>query len=129
MNQDAQIDKIVEQHRAADVDAEYDETITDVDYPEPEPRDRINPAVAFGAALSDLLSVRRFNGLITFGFDPVEGKPTIHLTADYFNRHLADNWTVTEEAFPSHGFVEKQIDFEPCKIFCIESCKFVRAKP
>jgi len=128
MSNEAKLDSIVDKHRARDVDAEFDEVITDADYPEPEPepKPRINQAIKLGAMLADLLNAESFDGLITIGSSVSQKKPSVHVTADYFNRHLADNWEVKTKDIPLIGMVEKSIDFEPCKIFCMENAEFVR---
>lgn len=125
---EAQIDNIVEQQRAADVDAEYGETITDTDYPEPEPRPRINPVIEFAVMLHDVMSYHMPDAVIAIGQSAYTKKPTVHVNREYFFRHLAPNWNVESKDVPAHGFVEHKIDFDLCDVFCIEEATFARVQ-
>ena len=120
------IDKIVEQHRDADIDALCDEKITDADYPEPEPRPRINPVIEFAVMLHDAMNYHMPKTVISFGHSMTTGKPYVHVDKAYFMENLAKSWNVTSKDCVKYGFVEYKIDFDLCDVFCIEQATFER---
>ena len=136
MDIEKDIDSVVEQHRAADVDALVDGNgdapwqVEDADYPKPEQDGRqamLNPAIEMALKLSDIKQFLGFSGLIGFS-QSVNGRPYVHVTDAYFDKHIAPGREVIEKDIPNHQSVERIVQFEGADVMCWTKAEYVRVK-
>lgn len=113
------IDKAVEQARAADVDAICDDDYRPLPFEIVEEKQDIYDLAVVLHGLAQI----HLPHVLGFRRDPSRACE-IHVYSDWFDGEFSGNVNVVTEAFPRQSAIKLSIDYENVTIFCIKDAEF-----
>jgi len=124
MDIEREIDRVVEQQMARDVDALVDGRGDAEWQREPEPTEKLPPAASLLAiSMGDTWKAYSdFPGFISTSHSMTENKIGVHVTAEYFLANYTDN--ISRKEIPAHGAIELSVEFDDSRVFCWQDAEF-----